>query len=584
MRRRSFLQALFTTFLSSAAHLPAIAQPAPAPAVPRRFIDAHCHFFNAADLPVEGFIQRVVLEDFAPTRALPTGLSAASFSVWKGLVATLIDFILQTRAPTPLDELRCLRSDNCQVADQLFVRSAPPAGLAQPLGETAMTADRQRLARILDENVERRAPESTPEAPQPPLAVEGDRQAFVDFVLEEMKQQGRAPPAASSRMLREAPLSRPFFLNSAAGFLFDGFSSFSRYFDWGRLLTSYRSAIVRSYHSLYDPLGGRLILATPAIIDFGKWLEDDPAGELGDQIELMEAISLNQGTPVHGFVPFDPLRELRHGSNGPSSLDIVRSAIERHGFIGVKLYPPMGFRASSNDEVGLRFPTRASLGEADFGVRLDEALDTLYAWCAQEDVPILAHSTDSQSAGEGFGVRAEPRFWRPVLERHPKLRLNLAHFGNFTKVMEGRTPDLAKFEESWEFEVGGLVSDGRFPHVFADISYFWWVLDGGANAEQVKAAKQLFARYLERFDPETRTLLFGTDWSMTARAVAFERYLDNAETFLRDVGLSDAQIDNIFFRNALVYLGLGASDKNTARLRAFYQRQGRPEPAFLSGN
>ena len=92
--------------------------------------------------------------------------------------------------------------------------------------------------------------------------------------------------------------------------------------------------------------------------------------------------------------------------------------------------------------------------------------------------------------------------------------------------MSGRTADLGKFEETWEFEIGGLIADSRFSHVFADVSYFWWVLDGRANDEQVKAVKQLFARYLERFDPEVKTLLFGTDWSMTARASAFEGYVE----------------------------------------------------------
>jgi predicted TIM-barrel fold metal-dependent hydrolase len=577
MRRRSFLQGFLTALLSTAAPLSVTAQPGPAAA--RRFIDVHCHFFNAADLPVRGFIQRVVLEDFAPTRSLPTRIAAASHSVWSGFVAILIDFFLQTRTPTALDELRCLRDGPaCRGIEEPSVRSVPPPGLSVPQANAA-DADRQRLAGILSETVERAPRDRSLAAP---LEAEDDRQAFVDFVLEEMKEQGRAPPLASTRSLREDDLSRPLVLDSAAGFLFGGLSVFSRYFAWGRLLTSYRTAILRNYLSLYDPRGN-LVLATPAIIDFGKWLEDEPAGDVGAQIEVLEAVALRQSVPVHGFVPFDPLRELRRSAEEPSALDIVRDAIERRGFIGVKLYPPMGFRPFTNADAGLAFPSHASLGEADFGARLDAALGSLYAWCESEGVPIMAHTNDSQSAGEGFGLRAEPRFWQPVLERYPDLRINLAHFGNFNAAMSGRTTDPGKFEATWEFEIGGLISDRRFSHVFADVSYFWWVLDGSANDEQVKAVKQLFARYLERFDPEAKTLLFGTDWSMTARATAFEGYIDNAESFFRDVGLSDAQLDKLFFRNAVTFFGLGGGDKTRARLSAFYQGQGRPEPAFLSG-
>jgi predicted TIM-barrel fold metal-dependent hydrolase len=580
MRRRSFLQGFLTALLSTAAPLPVTAQPAPGPVPARRFIDVHCHFFNAADLPVKGFIRRVVLEDFEPTRSLPTRIAAAPQRVWSGLVATLIDFFLQTPTPTALDELRCLQGGAaCRGIEELSVRSSPPPGLSVPQADAA-AADRERLAAILSANVEQAPRDPSLAAP---LEAGDDRQAFVDFVLEEMKEQGRAPPLASSRSLREDDLARPLVLDSAAGFLFGGLSVFSRYFAWGRLLTSYRTAIVGNYRSLYDPGGDRLFLAAPAIIDFGRWLEDEPASDVAAQIEVMEGVALRQSAPVHGFVPFDPLRELRRSAGEPSALEIVRDAIEHRGFIGVKLYPPMGFRPSANAEAGLAFPSHASLGEGDFGARLDAALGSLYAWCASEDVPIMAHTNDSQSAGEGFGLRAEPRFWRPVLEQYPGLRVNLAHFGNFNAAISGRTADPAKFEQTWEFEIGGLIAGSRFSHVFADVSYFWWVLDGRANDEQVKAVKQLFARYLERFDPELKTLLFGTDWSMTARASAFESYLDNAESFFKDVGLSDAQLDRLFFRNALAFLGLAAGDKTTARLATFYQGQGRPQPAFLSG-
>ncbi|MGB0085948.1 MAG: hypothetical protein WBP94_11315 [Rhodomicrobiaceae bacterium] len=37
----------------------------------QRVIDAHCHFFNAKDLPVQGFVQQVVLGDYAELKALP---------------------------------------------------------------------------------------------------------------------------------------------------------------------------------------------------------------------------------------------------------------------------------------------------------------------------------------------------------------------------------------------------------------------------------------------------------------------------------------------------------------------------------
>src|SRR5688572_20341737 len=75
--------------------LPAIAQ-AQARST-RRFVDAHCHFFNAADIPIRGFLERVVFEDYPETQIVgPSSFGPSlGLSVWRGLIATLADFLLK---------------------------------------------------------------------------------------------------------------------------------------------------------------------------------------------------------------------------------------------------------------------------------------------------------------------------------------------------------------------------------------------------------------------------------------------------------------------------------------------------------
>ena len=69
---------------------------------PRRVIDVHCHFFNAADIPIRGFLQRVALSDYAASQAAGKEAdSATSVSIWKGMVAKLADLVLKRKAPTP---------------------------------------------------------------------------------------------------------------------------------------------------------------------------------------------------------------------------------------------------------------------------------------------------------------------------------------------------------------------------------------------------------------------------------------------------------------------------------------------------
>ena len=108
----------------------------------------------------------------------------------------------------------------------------------------------------------------------------------------------------------------------------------------------------------------RIVLMTPAIVDFCKWLEDDDQLGIQDQVEVLARIACRKDGPrIHGFVGFDPLRHALYDHHKASAADadpmaVVRRAIEVNhialsnsakvtgGFIGVKLYPPMGFLAS----------------------------------------------------------------------------------------------------------------------------------------------------------------------------------------------------------------------------------------------
>ena len=407
-----------------------------------------------------------------------------------------------------------------------------------------------------------------------------DTDAFVDFVLKEMEAKGAGVPGASSRSLKSLGSSLSDTAGAIGAYLASGRSTFSRYFAWGELLTNYRETIAETYYSLYDPHNTRLILTAPAIVDYNYWLQDQEPSPLKDQVELLSLLSLRQPRPMHGFVAFDPLREIRHKPDEPSALAIAQEAVTKHGFLGVKLYSPMGFKPTAN--ASLTFPATASMSEPGFGAALDKALDALYAWCEANEVPVLAHTLDSQAAGPGYADRAEPKFWERVLTKYPKLKLNLAHFGYFLRALP--PSGAAKpFEATWEYEVSTYIKGGRFPNVYADISYFWWVLDGSAGKDQVNAAKKLFAKYFVT-DPHCERLMFGTDWNMTGRSPGAAQYVDNVEAFFRGMGLNGQQLDNLFYKNALRFLGLGRPGKAETRLAPSTRRPANLFPLLGSCN
>ena len=111
------------------------------------------------------------------------------------------------------------------------------------------------------------------------------------------------------------------------------------------------------------------------------------------------------------------------------------------------MYPPMGFKPLGNQgDASLRYPAHAlqklqgdktaSGTPAQLGADLDARLSALYAWCAAEGVPIMAHAADSNGAGPCFSKRADTANWAPVVgdgahAGYKDIRVRLAHFGSF---------------------------------------------------------------------------------------------------------------------------------------------------------
>ena len=96
MRRREFVAGGIALAAGKAAFpAPSLAQPAP----PRidRIIDAHCHVFNAADLPIECFARKVMVPRSAQTSDL-----VARFADYPGALEALVHAIaVQVKRAAP---------------------------------------------------------------------------------------------------------------------------------------------------------------------------------------------------------------------------------------------------------------------------------------------------------------------------------------------------------------------------------------------------------------------------------------------------------------------------------------------------
>ena len=301
----------------------------------------------------------------------------------------------------------------------------------------------------------------------------------------------------------------------------------SRSIKWVVSFTRFRRELLADLDKVNH---GRAVLMTPALVDFTRWLDaSETPMMISKQVALMSRLSRERPADlphIHGFVPFDPLRQAIYdkigGPAADSPLAIVENAIMRQGFVGVKLYPPMGFRASDNASAGNDFPCWVRFGKgspgydetcggrghgddglgSEPGALLDAALMKLFEWCAANHVPIMAHTNNSNGAGPGYGMRTNPKYWHPVLQKFPTLHVNFAHFGGFNEAFVKGQLDLSALNKTWEWTIGRMVSAAPDRLIFSDISYFSEVLD--RHSQQRKDALACMRRFRETFPNSDR--------------------------------------------------------------------------------
>src|ERR687888_1654726 len=106
MRRRDFVAGGIA--LAGKAALPASGWAQSAAPPIDRIIDAHCHIFNAADLPIEGFANKIMVPKSAQSSEL-----VARFADYPGALEALVHAItVQVKHAAPDMQRRSTRSMN----------------------------------------------------------------------------------------------------------------------------------------------------------------------------------------------------------------------------------------------------------------------------------------------------------------------------------------------------------------------------------------------------------------------------------------------------------------------------------------
>lgn len=380
-----------------------------------------------------------------------------------------------------------------------------------------------------------------------------------------------------------------------------------RHIQWVLLLTQedpndVSEAYETTYWKQLEQGDWGVMLYTPAMMDMSHFYAGKgPKNSYPSQVESMKKLTLAKKGRMHPFIAYNIETErleranLAHTDTLTPYTKMIQKAILEDGFLGIKLYPAQGYRPIENETIyqenhprgrrpcfahPLEHLTKREQTQAAH--HYDKILEDLYTWCEDQDVPIVAHCQKS-SAGAGsflYGQcykHGDPDHWTKVLVKHPKLRLNLMHFGG--------SSNLAKRKQtSWAEKICKLMQGSS--HVFADTGAHG-ITD---NREERLAFFSQLSRLNSKYPKLKNRLMFGSDWPMIARSVKehnlyIHRYIS---AYFNQLGRSVVDTKKFASQNALRFLGLLPTDshhwslKAFTRLKTYYKKYGLPTPKWLT--
>ena len=289
------------------------------------------------------------------------------------------------------------------------------------------------------------------------------------------------------------------------------------------------------------------------MMDMEKAYNTKPVVPFSDQISRMTKLDRRFDGKFLHFVAFDPFRR-------EDSLPSVIRGLNA-GAIGVKFYPPSGYRASNNDIPNK--PSHFKPGSRRRWVsrynnlkdaELDELNEKLFAYCEDNDIPIFTHCTPlGFQADKGYGAMADPQYWAPVLDKYKKLRLCFGHSGGHAYWFPSQDPTDA---EKAEAEFGRLVVKLCLdhPNVYCEVAYLEQIL--------TPQGQELFKGKLASIINEKSTkgnwrfgdkIMYGSDWHMIHKEKDHEQYPAAFSGLFADTTLMRWQ-RAFFCRNALTYI------------------------------
>ena len=487
-----------------------------------RAIDVHAHFFNASDVNVAGFLEHSVAHSMKePLRS------------FLKLMAPIVDELAGT-VRTARQEYEGLLS--MQAGFGPADRGAVEAQLDALTGKR-----RDEIARDLVSEMRRR----------------GVDRVYLDLRARAYARGAVPPDAQDFAALIRAAIEPPSGPDKGLGPRSEGSLDPDGVIEFVGLMLHERWMVLRTYRRAHseDAAAFGISAAFSALVDFDYWLDCPARSGRRDQMKLHSLMSRLSGgymLPLFGYNPWTDLE--RSGE----SFRNLQDAVLEYGFIGVKIYPAMGFFPYGNAKLSLPsdMPRPKDLA------KLDAALAEVFDWCAAQGVPVMSHTGESMGRDTPSDRFGGPAGWSALLDRYAQSGrgpiVNLGHFGG-----DSRNTDAP--DKQWPTEFARLMARPEGRHLYGDLGYWTDLRSCVASSpcsalERIRNAKAAFPGTDDR-------LMFGTDWHMTSKERDWPSYPGDLARALQ--GTID--LDKVFWRNAAGCFGLARGGAQRARIERHLQ-------------
>lgn len=207
----------------------------------------------------------------------------------------------------------------------------------------------------------------------------------------------------------------------------------------------------------------------------------------------------------------------------PEHFSIMENALNGRGFVGVKLYPSLGYEINSDE------------------------MFKVYSYCEEREIPLLMHCSEG-----GFNFTKEtyknsdPMLWDSILSKHPNLKICFGHFGGAENISSSTIKE-------WTLTILDLMT--KYSRVYADIAFHSEPMKGG-EGESLYFSNLSLLLSDERYRGR---ILFGSDYFMSRQRLSEKSYWNYFKK-----NLSDANFQQIAELNPVEYLGLPTTTRSAS--------------------